>query len=347
MASVYKKGSKIYISWFDWSTNKTKNKSTQLEYNSKNMRTAKVFSEKLQKELDEKKKEYSKNALVKRSSINSAFERFLSNNATKNKKTIDDYQRFYRLFIQTYNENDPCAVINKMNIEEWINKLKKLKFARNTIHGYFKQCNHFLNFLFEYNYIPAFKINHEVKTKAEVKEIITFSDEDLVRIFQGLKDKNSNFKTMVYLAYYTGLRSSDILTITVDRVNLEQRTLSYYSPKTKKYFIVKFHNDLIPILKERITKVKTGNLLSYIDHTNMAQAFRRYLTELGLNNLGYSMRTFRKTFITNASQTMDLASVAKLVGHSQITTTAKYYTKVDLERQEKEIDKFKGLESAD
>ncbi len=347
MASVYKKGNKIYISWFDWSTNKTKNKSTQLEYNSKNMRTAKALSDKLQTELDEKKKEYSKNALVKKSTIKSAFEHFLRNNNQKHDKTKEEYQRFYKLFIKTYDEDQPCVTIDKINIEAWINNLKGLPFAQNTIYGYFKQCNHFLNFLFEYNYVPTFKINHEVKTKPEVKEIITFSDEDLMLILRSLDGKSTNFKTMVYLAYYTGLRSSDILTITVDRINIEQRTLSYYSPKTKKYFTVKFHKDLVPILEARKKEVTDGKLLSYIDHTNMAQAFRRYLTELGLNNIGYSMRTFRKTFITNASQTMDLASVAKLVGHSQITTTAKYYTKVDLERQEKEIDKFKGLESAD
>jgi integrase len=137
------------------------------------------------------------------------------------------------------------------------------------------------------------------------------------------------------------------LTITVDRVNIKQRTLSYYSPKTKKYFTVKFHKDLVPILEARVIEVNTGKLLLYKNHTNMGLAFRRYLTELGLNNFGYSMRTFRKTFITNASQSMDLASVSKLVGHSQITTTAKYYTKVNLERQEKEIDKFKVIESAE
>lgn len=59
------------------------------------------------------------------------------------------------------------------------------------------------------------------------------------------------------------------------------------------------------------------------------------------------MRTFRKTFITNASAQMDLATVSKLVGHQQINTTAKYYTKVDQQRQKIQLDKLEEIKSAE
>ena len=59
-----------------------------------------------------------------------------------------------------------------------------------------------------------FKINREVKTRPEVKEKIIFTDEDLQKVVKGLKEKNSNFQTMIFLLMYTGLRSSDILNIT-------------------------------------------------------------------------------------------------------------------------------------
>ena len=70
-----------------------------------------------------------------------------------------------------------------------------------------------MNFLFEYNYTPMFKINREVKTKPEVKEKIIFTDEDLSEVLNGLKGKNSNFQTTIFLLAYTGLRPSDILNI--------------------------------------------------------------------------------------------------------------------------------------
>ena len=347
MASVFNKKGKIYISWYDWAKSRTQNKSTKLDYTPTNMDKAKKLAEMLQSELDKKKQEYEKQSLVKKSTIKSAFEHFLQNNSTKHSKTIKDYRRFYNLFIKTFSEDSQCTVIDKIGIESWINRIKVLPYQQNTIHGYFKQCNHFLNFLFEYNYVPMFKINTSVKTKPEVKEIIVFSDEDLRTIFNNLKDKNSNFYTMIYLAYYTGLRSSDILTITVDRVDLDAKTLSYYSPKTKRYLIIPIHEKLVPILRKRVEEVKHGNLLVYHDYDNMNKAFNRYLKVLGLDGRGYSMRIFRKTFITNASQVMDLSTVSQLVGHKQITTTAKYYNKVDLQRKKKELDKFKGIEGAE
>jgi len=347
MASVYKKRDKLYVSWYDVSTRKTINRATKLPDTPKNRKEAQKLADELQKGLDKNKEEFDKGSLVKKSTIKSAYEHFLRNNSNKHKDTIKDYDRFFDLFKKTFNEGSPCSILNKLSVEEWIIGVKKLSQQQNSIHGYYKQCNHFLNFLFEYNYIPMFKINKDVKTKPEVKEIIVFRDEDLQKIFDNLKTKNSNFRTMIYLAYYSGLRSTDLLSMVVEKVNFENNSISYYSPKLKKWYTVPFHKDLTEVLQVRIKKIKTGKLLNYTDDSDMGKAFKRYLTKLELNGRGYSMRTFRKTFITNASAAMDLATVSKLVGHKNITTTAKYYNKVDLAKKAEELNRFQGIVSAE
>ena len=60
---------------------------------------------------------------------------------------------------------------------------------KNSIFDIWNQGNHFLNFLFEYNYIQMFKINKDIKYESEIKEKIVFSDEDIVKIFDGLTIK--------------------------------------------------------------------------------------------------------------------------------------------------------------
>ena len=60
---------------------------------------------------------------------------------------------------------------------------------KNSIFDIWNQGNHFLNFLFEYNYIQMFKINKDIKPESEIKEKIVFSDEDIVKIFDGLTIK--------------------------------------------------------------------------------------------------------------------------------------------------------------
>ena len=120
-----------------------------------------------------------------------------------------------------------------------------------------------------------FKINRDIKPKREIKEKIIFSDEDIVKIFDNLAGKNNNFKTLIYLAFYTGLRSSDMLTIKVSGIDLKKHELKYYSPKRKVYRQVAFHEDLDEIISKRVEEVKDGELLDYTEIENLGRACHR------------------------------------------------------------------------
>ncbi|MBI2416661.1 MAG: hypothetical protein HYV28_01925 [Ignavibacteriales bacterium] len=101
------------------------------------------------------------------------------------------------------------------------------------------------------------------------------------------------------------------------------------------------------LLEERINEVNYGPLVCFKNASNMSLAFRRYLKSLKLFGTGFSLRVFRKTFISQASEYMDLVTVSKLVGHASISTTAKYYNKVELKRKATELNKFVGLKGAE
>ena len=341
MAVVLKRGDILHIQWFDPVLKKTCSKSTKLKATQINQIKAEKYAKKLQDELTRRHIE-SKQLGVKNVSVKNAFEHFLHVNQGKHPKTVKDYKRFYKLFTSFFDEVQPCALINKLSVEDWLLGVKKLNLSQNTIHGYGKQCNHFLNFLFEYNYIPMFRINKAVKTKPEVKEKIIFKDEHMKKIIDNLNDKNSNFRAAVLLFLFTGLRSSDILTITSERIDLENEVLHYYSPKRKKYRSVAFHKLLKPILRERTSEVLSGPILNYGNIENIGRAIHRYLKELELDKYGYSARTFRKTFITLCRSRfgMDASIVRELVGHEQGNTTDKYYNSISIETMKKELMKF-------
>ena len=271
------------------------------------------------------------------------YDHFLRNNQNKNPKTKKDYERFFKKFTETFDENTPCSSINKLLVEDWLNEIKQLPLAKNSIHAYGKQLVHFMNFLFEYNYTPMFKINREVKTKPEIKEKIVFRDEDIYKIFDGLKEKNSNFKTMIYLLFYTGLRSSDILTITKQKIDLENRIINYYSPKRKKHREIAFHEDLVPVLRDRINEISTEQLLDYYRVENLGRAISRYMITIKLDDKNYTARTFRKTFITlcRSRYDMDASVVKELVGHEHGNTTDRYYNQISISKMKNELLKFK------
>jgi integrase len=316
-------------------------RSTRLTATQANERKATLFAKKLQLELDRKRFEFQGIGICK-ISIGEAFEHFLQNNKHKHPDTIRDYRRFYKLFTKTFNEDEVCTNITKLNVEKWLINIKELPLSQNSIHGYGKQCNHFLNFLFEYNYTAMFKINRAVKTRPEIKEKVVFKEEHISFIFENLEEKNSNFKTAIQLLFYTGLRSSDILTLTVENIDVHECIMSYYSPKRKKHRTVPFHKCLVPVLSSRISEIKSGRLLEYNSVENLGRAITRYFERIGIGGHSYTARTFRKTFITLCRNKfeMDATIVKELVGHEHGNTTDRYYNQVSLETIRKELTKF-------
>ena len=104
-------------------------------------------------------------------------------------------------------------------------KAPKLEFiSGHFVDGYLLEVIHiflFLKFLFEYSYLPRpFIINGDVKTRMPKGEPIIFDDKDTKKILDGLTklEKNSNFKLMVKMLMFNGLRPSDIIGITQTRL---------------------------------------------------------------------------------------------------------------------------------
>ena len=98
MASVYSKRNILYISIYDWSLNKTKNRSTRLLDTPANRRIVVTMANELQADLDKKKSELDKNTLLRGKTIRTAFNHFLRNNGNKHKNTKYEYNMFFKLF---------------------------------------------------------------------------------------------------------------------------------------------------------------------------------------------------------------------------------------------------------
>ena len=341
MASIYKKENKIYISWYDTFESKRKNKSLGLDYNKENLKLAEKFKKAFEQELKNKIHKLNQIGIVK-DKLSIAIEHFYRNNSNKSPGTINEYDWFFEKFYKAFKKDESCLQLTKLSCEAWLTSFRSSNYQQNTLFKISKILKKFLNFLFEYNYVPMFMLNRDITFKRESKPIIVFSSEDLKSLFDGLKEKNSNFRTTFYLLIYTGLRPSDIYELKVSDINFTDNILSYYSPKTTEYFMVPIHPDLVPILKARVNEVKEGNILEYETISNIGKAYRRYLSKLKLNKKGYTLRTFRKTFISLAHASgMDLATVSKLAGHKQITTTQKYYNQLNLAKQTSELIKLK------
>jgi integrase/recombinase XerD len=339
--SIYPNAGYWYIRYKDPVSKRWKAVSTKLKATRRNHAQAEAYRDELLKEIDKLETVESR-----KGTIQYAFNHFKEVNANRSKGTKDTYELFYSYLTQKIEANTPCAIIGKKEAEEfllWLSKLSSI--GQNTKFGIQKNFLKFLRFLFEYEYIPKiFIINKDVKIKAKVSDPLIFTDNDRKTIFEGLgkEEKNMNFRLMVHMLMYTGLRPSDIINITVDQIDLEKMEMKFYSSKIDKWFVRPIHPKLHDILKERISAVKTGRLFEYSEVKNMGKAFYRYLDAIELSDKGYTLRTFRKDFISRSQEAgISINTTALLVGHSNIKTTMTYYTKLSTKHLKDELSKLK------
>lgn len=340
MASPFVKNNIIYISWYDRFKGRSLNKSFRMKATKENIRKAEKFADDFQKTLDARNEELKK-MKIKVDSIEYAFNHFLDLNRNKHSFTKYEYKRFFKIFSESFDPLQQCLVIDKEKSERWLLDIQDLEFAQNTIAGLAKVFKKFLKFLKEYNYIPHFVVNSDTIPRPETKPIITLTKEHSISLIDNLKNKNSNFQTAISLLFWTGLRPSDILTITVEDIDLNSSTMKYYSPKTDEYFSVPIKTELHSILKSRIDEIKKGKILDYENIGNLGKAFRRYLKQIKLDTFKYDLRTFRKSFVSTAARNgLEVALVSQLVGHKNLSTTTKYYLSIVPEQQKEQIEKF-------
>jgi integrase len=344
MASLYiRKNSKfIWLKYYDKLQKKTFRTSTKFDDTKEGWRKAKELLKEVSAGivLGYKISENSSGP-AKAKTIKEAYEHFKIHLSSKQKGTKSEYARFYNRFVQYFPEALDCTKIKKSEVEKFLVMVNNIpKLQRNSKYIIYKNTKRFINFLFDNDYLPFFRISKDFYIKPEIKDILVFTQADIKTILKALPAKNENFQIMIYLLLYTGLRPSDLINIRVEDIDFVDATLKYYSPKTDEHRVVPINQELIPLLKKRTDEIKIGRLLNYAQITNMGKAFQRFAEDQGLNT-DYNLRTFRKTFISLAHGAgMDLATVSKLVGHKSILTTSKYYHKLSLAKQNSELNKL-------
>lgn len=281
--------------------------------------------------------------------IKEAFDKYKQINKYKNPKTIHEYEKFYEVLSKTFAPSSSCESITRDEAENWILFIREFKSSKtkqlikqNTIYNYQKNFKKFLNFLFDRRFIKIpFVISKDVQVKQIAGSKMIIQDVHIHKILEGLDSKGPNFKMCVYLLTFTGLRPSDIINIPINKIDVKRGTLEYYSQKGKEYRTIPIAQQIIPLIKERIKEVATGNLIEYSDYGAIGKAFKRYL-KLDLKlDVNYSPRAFRKSYDTWAYENgMDTIANSRLVGHS-ILTAEKNYREVNVEQLRKEQSKFK------
>lgn len=154
------------------------------------------------------------------------------------------------------------------------------------------------------------------------------SEENLGSIFAELP--NEKWQAVFAIAYFTGSRISEVLSLDVSDIGTDRISFRRENTKTKKPRVAMVVEALRPFLAAY--DIPQSGYLFLAHHNGSGGHISRQAADKVLRDAcdlagldGVSTHSFRRSFATNLhKQGYSLAKIARLLGHSSASMTARY-----------------------
>ena len=256
--------------------------------------------------------------------------------------TISSYKRDLRQF-QKYLKAIGTASFESVNrtvISSFITSLASLGLSSASIERHVAAVKSFFGFLVREGKIrsnPTHDIKLPQKSKKLPKALTMNEAKNLVESPKSVRDR-----AILELLYATGLRASELISLTLNDVNLDVGFIKCFGNGGKER-IVPLGAVAISVIKQyiRSQRPKTSIDILFLDNrgkhlTRQGLWFivKKYVKLSGVRGSA-STHTLRHSFATHLLEHgADLRSVQEMLGHSDISTT-QVYTSVSRERLKK------------
>ena len=256
--------------------------------------------------------------------------------------TRQAYERDLRLFCKTlgFKNSDALVNVSREQITGYMTQLKEKGLAAATIARKLAAIKAFYRFMTAEGYMDANPAEVvEAGTKG-IKLPRVLSEDEVVRLLnqpdittaEGFRDR-----TMLEVLYATGMRVSELINLTLERVDLNMKYIIAFG-KGSKERIVPLGSVAAEFLQQYLEKVRpklthagrNTNIvfLAFGGHELTRQRFWQIIRAYGRKaniNKALTPHILRHSFATHLLDNgTDLRSVQELLGHSDISTTQIY-----------------------
>lgn len=256
--------------------------------------------------------------------------------------TRQAYERDLRLFCKTlgFKNSDALVNVSREQITGYMTQLKEKGLAAATIARKLAAIKAFYRFMTAEGYMDANPAEVvEAGTKG-IKLPRVLSEDEVVRLLnqpdittaEGFRDR-----TMLEVLYASGMRVSELINLTLERVDLNMKYIIAFG-KGSKERIVPLGSVAAEFLQQYLEKVRpklthagrNTNIvfLAFGGHELTRQRFWQIIRAYGRKaniNKALTPHILRHSFATHLLDNgADLRSVQELLGHSDISTTQIY-----------------------
>ena len=256
--------------------------------------------------------------------------------------TRQAYERDLRLFCKTlgFKNSDALVNVNREQITGYMTQLKEKGLAAATIARKLAAIKAFYRFMTAEGYMDANPAEVvEAGTKG-IKLPRVLSEDEVGRLLnqpditttEGFRDR-----TMLEVLYATGMRVSELINLTLERVDLNMKYIIAFGKGSKERIVplgsvaAEFLQHYLEKVRPKLTHAgRNTNIvfLAFGGHELTRQRFWQIIRAYGRKaniNKALTPHILRHSFATHLLDNgADLRSVQELLGHSDISTTQIY-----------------------
>lgn len=206
--------------------------------------------------------------------------------------TIEDFEEFRDFLAEEYN------LVNK------------------TVNNHMKYVNMFLEYGVNYKLIAENNVKGIESLREDKPEKENFTNEDIRNIFA--YDYPQNIRDIFKIAAYTGMRVSEIISLTNESIKIDENEIQYFDilkSKTKSGIrTVPIHKDIL----DDVLKMKFPLIPEKSDNASQKEILRELYRVIDKESTK-STHTFRGTFLSKCINNFPhlILPIKAIVGHSQ------------------------------
>lgn len=264
---------------------------------------------------------------------------FLQNDKKLSDNTLQSYNRDIKLYCNYLEQNNMDAITtSEGEIKEYLNGLKENGKAVSTISRNLASLRSFYQYLHRTRVIPEDPTISLESPKIERKLPKVLSSEQIELLLEQPKCtdlKGYRDKAMLELVYATGIRVTELISLNIDDIDLENRTIRCVGKNKER--VIPIGSLAINALKDYIEKSRSilikdeqdSALFININGQRLTrQGFwkiiKQYKTQANID-ADITPHTLRHSFAVHLLENgAELSAIQEMLGHSDISSTQVY-----------------------